>query len=82
MKELFCRNGGAFIKVGQHIGGLDYLLPDEYVSTMKELHANAPKSSVNELFETVETDLKCKISDIFQHIDPEPIGTASLVNTN
>lgn len=54
-------NGGCFIKVGQHIGGLDYLLPAEYVNTMKILHNQAPESSVEELFETVETDLKCKV---------------------
>ena len=54
-------NGGCFIKVGQHIGGLDYLLPSEYVNTMKILHNNAPESNVEELFETVETDLKCKV---------------------
>ena len=29
------KNGGVFIKVGQHIGALDYLLPEEYVNTMK-----------------------------------------------
>ena len=54
-------NGGAFIKVGQHIGGLDYLLPTEYVQTMKELHSNAPESDVSELFETVEKDLNRKV---------------------
>ncbi len=62
MKSVFCKNGGAFIKVGQHIGGLDYLLPDEYVKTMKQLHSNAPESNVNELFKTIETDLNCKVS--------------------
>ena len=32
---LCCQNGGVFVKVGQHIGALDYLLPEEYVNTMK-----------------------------------------------
>ena len=64
LKNLFCKNGGAFIKVGQHIGGLDYLLPAEYVYTMKDLHNNAPESKVSELFETVETDFKCKVLEI------------------
>jgi len=30
------------VKVGQHIGALDYLLPDEYVQTMRVLHHDAP----------------------------------------
>lgn len=61
LKEVFCKNGGVFIKVGQHIGGLDYLLPIEYVKTMKALHSSAPESDVTELFKTVEDDLKCKV---------------------
>ena len=28
-------NGGLFIKIGQHIGSLDYLLPKEYVKVFK-----------------------------------------------
>jgi len=66
LKSVFCKNGGAFIKVGQHIGGLDYLLPDEYVKTMKQLHSNAPESNVNELFKTIETDLNCKVSHFIE----------------
>jgi aarF domain-containing kinase len=78
LKDAFSRNGGAFIKVGQYIGSLDYLLPREYVQTMKSLHDKAPESTLDELFQTVETDLKRKVSDIFKEIDPKPIGTASL----
>lgn len=62
LKSVFCTNGGVFIKVGQHIGGMDYLLPDEYVNTMKELHDKAPQSDLKELYETIETDLNCKVS--------------------
>ncbi len=40
---------------------MDYLLPTEYVNTMKILHNQAPESDVEELFETVETDLNCKV---------------------
>ena len=28
------------VKVGQHIGALDYLLPEEYVNTMKVILAS------------------------------------------
>jgi aarF domain-containing kinase len=63
LKEAFCKNGGAFIKVGQYIGSLDYLLPREYVQTMKTLHDKAPESDLTELYETIETDLKCKVND-------------------
>ncbi len=61
LKDVFCKNGGAFIKVGQYIGSLDYLLPREYVQTMKTLHDKAPESNLTELHETIETDLKWKV---------------------
>lgn len=61
IKSVFCKNGGAFIKVGQHVGSLDYLLPAEYVQTMKELHNKAPESDVKDLFKTIEDDLKKKV---------------------
>jgi hypothetical protein len=57
-----CTNGGAFIKVGQHVGSLEYLLPKEYVDTMKVLHNKAPQSDVEELKKVFEEDLKMKAS--------------------
>lgn len=34
------KNGGVFIKVGQHIGALDYIVPPEYCLALKVLHSN------------------------------------------
>uniref|UniRef100_A0A4Y0BG66 Protein kinase domain-containing protein n=1 Tax=Anopheles funestus TaxID=62324 RepID=A0A4Y0BG66_ANOFN len=49
-----CRtNRGVYIKVGQHIGALEYLLPPEYVSTMKVLHSNAPQKPVEDLYRVI-----------------------------
>ena len=58
-----CRdNGGCFIKVGQHIGALDYLLPDEYVNTMKVLHHNAPEMGLRDVFAVIREDLGRDVS--------------------
>ena len=51
------RNGGCFIKVGQHVGSLNYLLPPEYVNTMKVLHDKAPESSKEEILQVIREDL-------------------------
>ena len=57
-----CRdNGGVFIKVGQHIGALDYLLPEEYVSTMKVLHNRAPEMELKQVFAVIREDLKQEV---------------------
>ncbi|XP_072129340.1 aarF domain-containing protein kinase 1 isoform X2 [Mobula birostris] len=53
-----CRaNRGTFIKVGQHLGGLDYLLPEEYTSTLKILHSQAPQSSLQEIKQVIREEL-------------------------
>ena len=51
-------NGGLFVKVGQHVGSLEYLLPLEYVRTFKLFHSEAPKASLSELKEVIREELK------------------------
>lgn len=60
--KLICINKGVYIKVGQHIGSLDYLLPPEYVVTMKVLHSKAPKNPVEDLYKVIRQDLKINVS--------------------
>ncbi|KAL3873505.1 hypothetical protein ACJMK2_036614 [Sinanodonta woodiana] len=82
LRELCCKNGGAFIKVGQHIGTLQYLLPSEYVQTMKVLHSDAPKSELSDLYKVIEMDLGTKVENLFTSFSSEPVGTASLAQVH
>ncbi|XP_066157451.1 aarF domain-containing kinase 1-like isoform X1 [Euwallacea fornicatus] len=80
--DLCCANRGVYIKVGQHIAALDYLLPQEYVQTMKVLHSQAPTTNVKDIYKVIKEDLKKDVSEIFQSIDPEPLGIASLAQVH
>ncbi|XP_075554451.1 aarF domain containing kinase 1 isoform X2 [Dermacentor variabilis] len=55
--QLCCINGGAFVKVGQHVGALDYLLPEEYVRTLRVLHSKAPASPLHSILQVLREDL-------------------------
>ncbi|XP_054272474.1 aarF domain-containing kinase 1 [Macrosteles quadrilineatus] len=78
-----CRaNKGVYIKVGQHIGALDYLVPPEYVTTMKVLHSHAPTSPLSEVYRVIREDLKVNPEELFESIDPEPLGAASLAQVH
>jgi len=80
--SMCCANGGAYIKVGQHIGALEYLLPPEYVQTFKVLHSRAPQSSLADLFRVIREEFGREPEDIFLSFEPEPLGTASLAQVH
>ncbi|XP_072032630.1 aarF domain-containing protein kinase 1-like [Amphiura filiformis] len=82
LRQMCCKNGGIFVKIGQYLGSLDYLLPEEYVKTMKVLHNDAPRSPLDSIRRVVEEDLGCKVEDVFQEFSCEPIGTASLAQVH
>ncbi|XP_027700516.1 uncharacterized aarF domain-containing protein kinase 1 isoform X3 [Vombatus ursinus] len=82
LRELCCANRGTFIKVGQHLGALDYLLPEEYTSTLKVLHSQAPQSSMQEIQQVIREDLGKEIQDLFQSFEDTPLGAASLAQVH
>lgn len=61
--ELCKANKGVYVKVGQHVGALDYLLPNEYVMTMRILHKDAPQNDIKELYKVIKQDLKKDVSN-------------------
>lgn len=62
LRDMCCVNRGCFIKVGQHIGALEYLLPKEYVDVMKVLHSQAPESPVQDIYAVVKEDFGKDVS--------------------
>ncbi|CAH0384431.1 unnamed protein product [Bemisia tabaci] len=80
--ELCRANKGVYIKVGQHIGALEYLLPKEYVNTLKVLHSHAPSSSLEEISAVLKEDLKRDPAEIFDSMEDEPLGAASLAQVH
>lgn len=47
--HLIERNGGIYIKVGQHLSALEYILPPIYCRLLSILHSQAPQSSAQEV---------------------------------
>ncbi|XP_036398543.1 aarF domain-containing protein kinase 1 [Megalops cyprinoides] len=82
LRDLCCANRGTFIKVGQHLGALDYLLPEEYTSTLKVLHSRAPQSTMEEIQQVIREDLGKEIAQLFVSFEDTPLGAASLAQVH
>lgn len=89
--KLMQRNGGLYVKVGQHLSTLQYILPEEYCTTLSALHnRNIPESPFEDVLSMIASELQWKedmeeeaqIWTIFESIDAHPIGCASLAQVH
>lgn len=76
------KNGGIYIKLGQHISALTYLLPPEWTETMTPLQDRCPKSSMEEIRVMFQKDMGVKLEEYFIEFDTEPVGVASLAQVH
>uniref|UniRef100_A0A2P2L481 Putative ABC1 protein At2g40090 n=1 Tax=Rhizophora mucronata TaxID=61149 RepID=A0A2P2L481_RHIMU len=83
LQELCFRNGGIYIKLGQHIGQLEYLVPQEYVQIMRDSMLNkCPISSYDQVCDVFKKELGETPDKIFKEFDPVPIASASLAQVH
>eukprot|EP00045_Choanoeca_perplexa_P013373 m.151540 g.151540 ORF g.151540 m.151540 type:complete len:619 (-) comp16340_c0_seq5:1756-3612(-) len=82
LRELFEDNGGIYIKLGQMLGLLDYIVPQEYVSAMQGMFDAAPVSSWEDIRAVVKEDLGADIEELFTSFDPVPVASASLAQVH
>jgi aarF domain-containing kinase len=66
LQDLCFKNGGIYIKLGQHIGQLDYLVPEEYVKTMrKSMLDKCPVSSYKQVCDVFLAELGCLPQEVW-----------------
>ncbi|KAI1812644.1 ABC1-domain-containing protein [Poronia punctata] len=76
------KNGGIFIKLGQHLSAMTYLLPFEWTSTFVPLQDKCPVSSYESIEDMFRRDTGEELLDYFSEFAPEPIGAASLAQVH
>ncbi|KAG6130116.1 hypothetical protein E4U38_004640 [Claviceps purpurea] len=76
------KNGGIFIKLGQHLSAMNYLLPSEWTTTFIPLQDKCPVSSLRSIEHLFRKDTKEDLWDTFSDFSDEPIGAASLAQVH
>lgn len=69
---------GAASKLGQLLGNLPEILPQQMVSTLDSLHFQAPPMHFSLLREMVRNELGKDPSELFAHFEKEPFAAASI----
>lgn len=80
--EVLEKNGSIFIKLGQHLSSMGYLLPEEWVTTFIPLQDKCPVSSYESIEEMFMKDTGVSIEEQFSEFAREPIGAASLAQVH
>ncbi|OMJ24765.1 putative aarF domain-containing protein kinase 1 [Smittium culicis] len=82
VRDAMLANGGIYIKLGQHVSAMSYVLPIEWTSTMIPLQDKCNSSSIENINRLFKSDLDKDLSEYFSWFDPEPIGVASLAQVH
>lgn len=80
--EAMEKNGSIFIKLGQHLSSLNYLLPSEWCDTFIPLQDKCPVSSFTSVDAMVRQDTGKGLDDYFEEFERRPIGAASLAQVH
>lgn len=76
------QNGSIFIKLGQHLSSMNYLLPIEWTATFIPLQDRCPISSYESIEQMFIEDTGSPITSLFDDFEKEPIGAASLAQVH
>ena len=76
------QNGSIFIKLGQHLSSMNYLLPLEWTTTFIPLQDKCPVSPYDSIEQMFLKDTGSLISSHFDEFETTPIGAASLAQVH
>jgi predicted unusual protein kinase regulating ubiquinone biosynthesis (AarF/ABC1/UbiB family) len=83
LTQMCLHNEGIYIKLGQHLAMLDYIIPVEYQNELTKLLANNLHSSWDEVDTVLKEDIGTeKLLGFFDKIEREPIASASLAQVH
>ena len=80
--SLCLANGGIYVKLGQHVAQLDYLVPAPYTRTLAALFECNVASEWDAVASTIADDLGAHPDELFDGFERTPIASASLAQVH
>jgi ubiquinone biosynthesis protein len=74
--------GPTYIKLGQIISSGEGLFPAELVAEFKKCRDQVPAEPFDVVRTVVESDLGCRLEDVFSSFEPTPIAAASIAQVH
>lgn len=74
--------GGIYVKLGQHVSAMTYILPAEWTETLSVLQDRCDPSSREDIEKMFQLDYGHNINDVFEEFDWTPLGVASLAQVH
>lgn len=75
-------NGGLYVKLGQYLAQLDYLVPEPYTRVLSALFEHNARSSSEAVAALIEEELGQSVGALFERFEPEPVASASLAQVH
>ncbi|KAH7365518.1 hypothetical protein KP509_18G032400 [Ceratopteris richardii] len=69
---------GLWVKLGQYLSTRADVLPEAYISHLKQLQDSLPPRPLQEVHSTIEKELGKALGDLFKNFDNVPLATASI----
>ncbi|EFA22281.1 ABC1 kinase family protein [Bifidobacterium gallicum] len=74
--------GPTFVKVGQVLSMRSEILPQAFCDELAKLRADADPMPYAVVVDTLETEYGRRLDDVFESVDPTPLGSASLAQVH
>ena len=82
LRLMFEALGPTFVKVGQILSMRSELLPQSFCDELAKLRADADPMPYSTVLEVLAAEYGRPVDEIFSHIDPKPLGSASLAQVH
>eukprot|EP00903_Cladosiphon_okamuranus_P008942 g8557.t2 len=82
LRDLCSVNGGVYVKLGQHLSQLDFVLPPEFIEVLRCMLDQAPQSNIEDVREVIREELGEYPETLWRSFDPVAIASASLAQVH